>query len=555
MRPSLKTTAIGLCWLVAVAAVAITTAQGQQQERDALGAGFSDRASTSAASVAAYVQDVFERQTRMAVSLRRRVSDDGLDHERVAAGFATSVLLDSQGQVLSSSPPGPTVHGDDLSGLDPHIFEALTGQPAVSGVMASAVGPIVEFALPLNEDGSRVLASGFVLADSPLFTFLSVPPIAGARGYIADELGNALVFAGAGATDAMEGTASQRALDEPVVVEDRVMVSTPIEQTSWRLVLTAPQSAVVAPATADDWVEWSVIVVTAVLILCALLVLRSVNTARQRSQAAQMEAEQSFRLTVDNAPIGMLLVALDGRILRANSRFCTMLCYENEELLQMTVRDITHPDDVAEAGALLHELALDESSYYEGEKRYLRGDGVAVWVRLSISVVRDAHGKPLHFVSQSEDVTEVRAAQEQLEQRALYDGLTGLANRGLLIDRLTHALVDHRRDGAMLAVAFCDLDHFKRIHDSLGHHAGDLVLQEVARRLQGVVRDSDTVARVGGDEFVVLLPRVSSIETATAILDRAKAALDEPIEIEGDSILMSLSSGVAIAEASCTADR
>ncbi len=148
----------------------------------------------------------------------------------------------------------------------------------------------------------------------------------------------------------------------------------------------------------------------------------------------------------------------------------------------------------------------------------------------------------------------MRAAQESLEQRALYDSLTGLANRGLLIDRLTHALSDQRRDNEIVAVAFCDVDHFKRINDSLGHHAGDEVLKSIARRIQGVIRESDTLARLGGDEFVIMFPRITSMAMAAAILERAKQAVQEPIDVAGHSLTMSFSAGLALADAHTSAE-
>jgi diguanylate cyclase (GGDEF)-like protein len=197
---------------------------------------------------------------------------------------------------------------------------------------------------------------------------------------------------------------------------------------------------------------------------------------------------------------------------------------------------------------------LDGESHYDREKRYTHRDGRSVWVRASVSVVRDVRQQPLHFVVQSEDITEIREAQVQLEQRALYDSLTGLANRGLLMDRLAHALASRRESGSVLAVAFCDLDHFKRVNDSLGHHAGDIVLREVARRLQGAVRRNDTLARVGGDEFVIMLPDVASADVAMTILDRAKHAVERPIEVDGHRVTMSFSAGLAIAHPDSSAD-
>lgn len=219
----------------------------------------------------------------------------------------------------------------------------------------------------------------------------------------------------------------------------------------------------------------------------------------------------------------------------------------------MTFQELTHPDDVEPDNALINRLLNGEITHYDMEKRYLRQDGSTVWARLTVSLVRDSVGMPLHFVSQVEDVTDMRAAQEKLERRALYDPLTGLANRSLLLDRLTHALT-RDRGSATVAVGFCDLDHFKRVNDLLGHQAGDRLLKEVARRLQDAVRGNDTVARMGGDEFVLLLPDVESLDTAKLILERARKSVEQPIQLDGHALTVAFSAGLALSDSGQSAE-
>lgn len=530
-------------------AAAFAVTHGQAQERDGLIDRFAGRAETSAAFVTAYVDDIFARERVVAASLAVGDSTDAdLARELRSAGFTASVLLDRRGRVLANTPSDPALHGVDLASQYPHLATALAGQRTVSGVVLSAVDktPIVAFALPLDGGEQGVLSAGFSFEDSPLATFLAVTPIAGARGYIIDATGTAAVFAGDGATASLDGVDTERPLDAPLVADGRLVVAAPISGTPWRLVLTAPENAVLAPSGETGRVSWAVLALTALATLGGLIALRSVSASRRRSREALATSEQQLRLTIDHAPIGMTIVDLDGTFLQPNTQLCRMVGYEASQLREMTFHDITHPEDLGADVRLLEQLLAGEIPSYQMEKRYLRGDGSTMWARLSVSLVRDAAGKPLHFVSQIEDVTEVRAAQEKLERRALYDSLTGLANRSLLIDRLSHALADHRRDAGLLAVAFCDLDHFKRINDSLGHHAGDLLLQEVARRLQDVVRDSDTVARMGGDEFVLILSRVSSLQMAMTVLERAKLSVEQPIEIDGHSLSVSFSAGLAV---------
>ena len=557
MRTLLRVTIVGLVWVVAVTVAVLAVDHGQAQARDDLVARFDGRAHTSAAFVSAYVADVFASERELAATLPPGGgSPAAFDEDVRLSGFTAAVLLDRTGRVVASSPAGMALSGVDRAAQYPHLASALAGEPTVTGVVLSAVKatPIAAFAIPIDGGEEGVLSVEYSFEESPLATFLAVNPIPGSHGYIIDADGLPGVFAGDGATADVDGFDASQELDGPVVVDGRVGVAAPIAGTPWRLMLTAPLDDVVAPATESDWVEWSVLIAGALGTLVGLVVIGSVGRSRRRSRQAQAESEQRFRLTVDNAPIGMSLVALDGQFLQPNAQLCKMLGYRAEELAARTFRDVTHSEDVNANDILNAKLISGELGHYEMEKRYIRRDGGSVWTRLSVSLVRDSEGRPLHYVSQVEDVTEIRAAQAQLEQRALYDPLTGLANRGLLIDRLTHALAEHRRDPGSVAVAYCDLDHFKRVNDSLGHHAGDALLQEVASRLQSVVRGGDTVARMGGDEFVLILPQTSSLEMVEDILERAKNAVEQPIEIDGHSLVVSFSAGLALGGSDTSAE-
>jgi diguanylate cyclase (GGDEF)-like protein len=144
------------------------------------------------------------------------------------------------------------------------------------------------------------------------------------------------------------------------------------------------------------------------------------------------------------------------------------------------------------------------------------------------------------------DLTQRKATERAIAHLALHDPVTGLANRRLLFDRLQHALTRANRQAGRVAVLYCDVDHFKRINDTFGHRAGDLVLQDVARRLESVLREDDTLARVGGDEFVVVFEELSDATEATRIAERARLAMSIPVVVDGQELEITGSIGVAL---------
>ncbi|MBV9455052.1 MAG: EAL domain-containing protein, partial [Rubrobacter sp.] len=186
-----------------------------------------------------------------------------------------------------------------------------------------------------------------------------------------------------------------------------------------------------------------------------------------------------------------------------------------------------------------------QSSYVE--KRYIHTEGHVVWALSSISLVRDSQGNPSHFVSLFQDITERKALEEQLRHQAFYDSLTGLPNRALLLDRLEEALDPGRREGSLVTLLLVDLDDFKVVNDSLGHDTGNVLLLEVAKRLQASVRPGDTVARLSGDEFVVLL-ETTNLDEGQWVSERIQKYLQEPFEIYEREVFVSPSIGIALTE-------
>ncbi|MDP2109560.1 MAG: EAL domain-containing protein, partial [Thiobacillus sp.] len=189
--------------------------------------------------------------------------------------------------------------------------------------------------------------------------------------------------------------------------------------------------------------------------------------------------------------------------------------------------------------------AIREQHDGSAELRGYRKDGGLFWFDLFFSPVRDESSKVTHFIGILNDITERKRYESQLERQANYDELTGLANRNLVQDRLNQALAFSRRHDCGLAVLFIDLDHFKNINDSLGHDAGDLLLAQVAARLSANVREGDTVARQGGDEFVLLLPEIREDDDVPVVAQKILKAMSAPFDINGRELHITCSIGIA----------
>ena len=402
-------------------------------------------------------------------------------------------------------------------------------------------------------------------------------------------------------------------------------------------------------------------------------------TERKRTEEALREAEERFRRSFEDAAIGMALVGTDGRFLRTNRSLCDLLGYREEELLEKTFQDITHPDDLDADLDQVRRMLVGEIRTYQMEKRYFHKEGQVVWVLLSVSLVHDEEGEPLYFVSQIQDVserkraeqmirsaeqhyrtlveqipavtyidpvddpdtslytspqieqmlgytpqewqneklwpkclhpddrervlaadkrfeagggepfreeyrllakddsvvwvreeavlvrdeageplywqgvfydlTERKALEERVHYQALHDPLTDLPNRRLFMDRLGQALRRTMRSHHQVAVLFMDLDGFKVINDSLGHEVGDLLLTVVAQRLRRCLRPEDTLARFGGDEFVVLIEALDDPAQAVQVAERITEELRKPFIIEARDLYVLASIGISLGDA------
>jgi diguanylate cyclase (GGDEF)-like protein/PAS domain S-box-containing protein len=262
-----------------------------------------------------------------------------------------------------------------------------------------------------------------------------------------------------------------------------------------------------------------------------------------------------FRTAFDEAPIGMCLVAPDGRFLEVNAALCRMMGYTPAELVQLRVADITHADDRGQNLALLRQLVDGTLDRYEIRKTNLRRDGTPVPVLVNVAAVRDEERRLLYIVAQVQDLTRQigaeralreteRAHRRVLQRQARQDSLTGLPNRRDLLERLDRQLGGVARGHGGAAVLFCDLDNFKAVNDAHGHAQGDELLVAVALRLQAVRARHERVGRFGGDEFLILAGRVGSAEEAVESARRFARAFDAPFAVGGRELQVTVSIGV-----------
>jgi diguanylate cyclase (GGDEF)-like protein/PAS domain S-box-containing protein len=206
---------------------------------------------------------------------------------------------------------------------------------------------------------------------------------------------------------------------------------------------------------------------------------------------------------------------------------------------------LVHPDD---RGWVVEEIRdkLERGDRFVIEYQIVCADGTVKWVSEKAQSVRDASGAILALEGIIDDVTERKRFEERLAILAQYDVLTGLPNRSLFYDRLRQAIVRARREQTMVGLLFLDLDRFKQINDSLGHAAGDRVLTTIAERLKGFLREIDTIARLGGDEFTVIIEGVNDPAQVSSVAEKIRAALSEPIVLDGRDMLVSASVGITL---------
>jgi len=268
----------------------------------------------------------------------------------------------------------------------------------------------------------------------------------------------------------------------------------------------------------------------------------AVNRIERRNLRSEVELHAKLYETTTE---GVLITGPDANIVATNKAFTVITGYTQNEVLGKNPRILSSgKHDKAFYKSLWSVLA--SKGNWKGEVVNRRKDGGIYTEWLRISAVRDEQGDITNYVAIISDITSKKLSEEELHRRAHHDPLTGLSNRLSFNERLDQDLARARRHKTMLALLYIDLDNFKPINDTYNHQVGDLVLREVANRLQSVVREIDTVARIGGDEFVVILSEIDTADHINIVVAKIRNRLSDPFEYQGNMLQVGASIGISV---------
>jgi diguanylate cyclase (GGDEF)-like protein/PAS domain S-box-containing protein len=270
-------------------------------------------------------------------------------------------------------------------------------------------------------------------------------------------------------------------------------------------------------------------------------------TERKRAEESLRQAEEKYRGIFEDSVIGIFQATMDRRLVSINRTLAHMHGYDSaeemmEDISRRSPQLFVDPSRMTE----MAQVVVEGGTVRGAELEIYRRDGTTKWVRMNLRGIRDASGQVVLREGTVEDITEYKAAAERIKFLAYYDALTELPQRALLQDRLEHALAGARRRHEKIALLFLDLDRFKSVNDSFGHSFGDIVLKAVSQRLKACAREQDTVARVGGDEFLILLGGVKDAADAAIAAERIMSAMNASIVLQGHSVDVGCSIGLSM---------
>ncbi|MTJ84261.1 MAG: EAL domain-containing protein [Telmatospirillum sp.] len=273
---------------------------------------------------------------------------------------------------------------------------------------------------------------------------------------------------------------------------------------------------------------------------------RERREAREREERRQAEERvRVLSLAIEQSPVSVVISNPQGLIEYVNPTFESVTGYSFREArgkpLEFTRYDQTASDRFRPIGD-----GQPTADVYQAEFCNVRKNGQLFWEHATVSPLRDREGRISHYVAVKEDITARRSFEERLLKQANFDDLTGLPNRVLMLDRLIQSIAQSKRSGTRTALLFIDLDRFKNVNDILGHRAGDTLIQEAAVRFGNCVREGDTLARMGGDEFIVILPEIEDGGYARRVAERIIETSGAPFTLQGQDLFVTASIGITI---------
>lgn len=479
-------------------------------------------------------------------------------------GYAAALVDPKTGAYLNSSIPGPGLPPLDDPGMEPLMAALRLGGAGLSSVVHVGNVPLVAYGVPLNTDGTTVGFFGFSRLDqSPLESYVThlhfgntgVSYVLDSKGVAVAASNPSLVGKPVGQIPPLESLAQGKGGFTQYATTGGGQVATfdPIHLAGWGALTTQSAAEFYGPIQSGILrVEEALLLLLLVAAGVVTLLVHRRHVALRREMRTMnelAEARERFRHAFEKTPVGMALIGVHGdttgRFLQVNQALCQLTGFSPTELLARSFTDLVHPDNAERVTSAAGRLFSGDSSF-ELEIRMATNSGSWRWARLHGSLIRDTSGRPLYGVAHIEDVSGRKAAEQRLAHLALHDPLTNLANRVLVAERLSDALTIAHTTGDQVGVLYLDLDNFKHINDRLGHDVGDRVLAEVADRLRTAVRPEDTPGRLGGDEFVVVCTGLKDPAAVLAVAERVEAAIATPLEVDGATFSVSVSTGISV---------
>ena len=467
-----------------------------------------------------------------------------------------ALLSDTMGRNVAIYPVQPELMGKDFSFRDWFQGASRTGRPYVSTAYISAASghPLVVGVSAPVFDGSqrigyvtvlwqlesvRAVAEGSHRDDDVTITVTDQrgQPLTGSMSV--DDRGQPLQAPVSAATkQALAGRSTN-------TINDGVLEAAgPVPGSGWTVTAAQPSSVAMAPAATFQRILRTTVGVALLLLLLATALALRFALRRAADRAAVSDSEERFRRVFDESIIGKLLVNGDGIILSVNVTLAQLLGRAPQEFIGQPF-DVIFDDDSDQVRIL--ELIATGEGELRAEMALSDKDGQRLCALVALTWMRELDGEHV-LLAQVEDITARRSAEQLLNEYALHDELTGLPNRRLLLERCEHAFAlasSGRGDSTSVAALFVDLDGFKAINDGAGHDAGDQVLIAVANDLKSMLRPADTVARIGGDEFIVLLEQDDGLEYLRTVAGRITTTIRRQISTDTESLALSASIGIA----------